>query len=240
MENTTKMNSEHADNLRLAKTIFGESSAEYQDMLAHDAEQRPDAAQQGGPAGESMGTACVNRVKSMRDAWLARVPNSDDPTFKYHYRTRADAASEIITALESGVVLASSTSGETVNNRKRIEQDNIAPERVFLKACHPASPNHNCSWSVNKTQEDSVEYVRADLASRAHPFGSCGYKFCDWPDGELRCNEPRTVTSSTIAATRATEELLRENFLLSDVTAEEFNKIAAIISKHYDIEKGRY
>lgn len=183
MENTIeKMNSEHADNLRLAKTIFGESSAEYQHMLAHDAEQRPDAALLGGPAGESMRTACVNRVKSMRDAWLARVPNSDDPTFKYHYRTRADAASEIITALESGAVLASS----------------------------------------------------------AHPFGSCGYKFCDWPDGELRCNEPRTVTSSTIAATRATEELLRENFLLSDVTVDEFNKIAAIITKHCDIEKGRY
>lgn len=38
-----------------------------------------------------------------------------------------------------------------------------APERVFLKACHPDSPNRNCSWSVSKDRESSVEYVRADL-----------------------------------------------------------------------------
>jgi hypothetical protein len=28
-------------------------------------------------------------------------------------------------------------------------------------------------------------------ARPVHPFGPCGYKYCDWPDGELRCNEPR-------------------------------------------------
>ena len=38
-----------------------------------------------------------------------------------------------------------------------------APGRIFLKACHPDSPNHNCTWSVSKEPKDSVEYVRADL-----------------------------------------------------------------------------
>lgn len=49
-----------------------------------------------------------------------------------------------------------------------------APERIFLKACHPASPNHNCTWSMSKTQEDSVEYVRADLPGSQVAGGDTG------------------------------------------------------------------
>lgn len=38
-----------------------------------------------------------------------------------------------------------------------------APERVFLRACHPDSPNQNCSWTVDQNREGSIEYIRADL-----------------------------------------------------------------------------
>lgn len=32
--------------------------------------------------------------------------------------------------------------------------------------------------------------------SEVHPFKRCDYRFCDWPDGELRCNEPRYITGA--------------------------------------------
>lgn len=53
----------------------------------------------------------------------------------------------------------------TMNSNEREERQD-APERVFLKACHPASPNQNCSWIISKTAEESVEYVRANPLDR--------------------------------------------------------------------------
>lgn len=39
-------------------------------------------------------------VQAKADEWDARVANSDDETFKYHYRTRADTAREILKLVE--------------------------------------------------------------------------------------------------------------------------------------------
>jgi hypothetical protein len=45
-------------------------------------------------------TAALNLVRRKAEEWEARVPNSDDPSFKYHYRTRSDAARELLEELE--------------------------------------------------------------------------------------------------------------------------------------------
>ena len=58
---------------------------------------------------------------------------------------------------------------------------NEVPERIFLRACHPANPNHNCTWSVSKESTQSVEYIRADLAAARVECGLCDstdLKFC--------------------------------------------------------------
>lgn len=34
------------------------------------------------------------------------------------------------------------------------------------------------------------------VSKMKHPFGPCGYRYCDWPDGELRCNEPRYISGA--------------------------------------------
>jgi hypothetical protein len=43
---------------------------------------------------------------------------------------------------------------------------NEIPERAFLKACHPESPNRNCTWTLcgPEPKEGAIEYVRVDLA----------------------------------------------------------------------------
>lgn len=43
-----------------------------------------------------------------------------------------------------------------------------APERIFAKACHPDSPNRNCTWTMSlEPSEGSVEYTRISPASTA-------------------------------------------------------------------------
>lgn len=63
----------------------------------------------------------------------------------------------------------------TLNNK-----DTEAPERIFLKACHPASPNRNCSWGVSKEPKDSVKYIRADLARVDPPAAPTEATLCDY------------------------------------------------------------
>jgi hypothetical protein len=46
-------------------------------------------------------TRAINLCREKAAEWLARLPNSDDETFKYHYQTRADAATELATQLET-------------------------------------------------------------------------------------------------------------------------------------------
>jgi hypothetical protein len=43
---------------------------------------------------------CVDKIGEVRNQWLARLPNSDDPTFKHHYQVCADAGAVITTALK--------------------------------------------------------------------------------------------------------------------------------------------
>lgn len=54
--------------------------------------------------------------------------------------------------------------------------------------------------------------------SKEHPFGPCGYQYCDWPDGELRCNEPRyingAVTPPLLVELRGRIEKLTEGYSL--------------------------
>jgi hypothetical protein len=45
-------------------------------------------------------TRAVNLCREKAEEWKARIPNSDDETFKYHYQTRADAATELADLLE--------------------------------------------------------------------------------------------------------------------------------------------
>lgn len=65
-------------------------------------------------------------------------------------------------AKTSVLIVTEEREGALMATSKTEAPKQFAPEKVFLKACHPASPNHNCGWSVSKTAEDSVEYVRAD------------------------------------------------------------------------------
>jgi hypothetical protein len=44
---------------------------------------------------------CADKIGEVRNQWLARLPNSDDPTFKHHYQVCADAGAVIVSALES-------------------------------------------------------------------------------------------------------------------------------------------
>lgn len=48
------------------------------------------------------------------------------------------------------------------NSQPTVPTATCPAERIFLRACHPRSPNLNCSWSVDYNREGSVEYVRAD------------------------------------------------------------------------------
>lgn len=70
----------------------------------------------------------------------------------------------------------------------------------------------------------------------AHPFGPCGYKYCDWPDGELRCNESRAAAplAAPVVDNRARK-----------LTLPELNHLSALLeaereSGQYAGPRGRY
>lgn len=53
----------------------------------------------------------------------------------------------------------------------------------------------------------------ADRPAGEHPFAPCGYKYCDWPDGELRCNERPAAPPHDWAqlAEKAAEKIVAEH-----------------------------
>lgn len=83
--------------------------------------------------------------------------------------------------------------------RVDVQIDNDLWERI----AYPDYPKKLCGVCIVERVEQLNKHRGLNLIDNArvrtpsdrpagvHPFGPCGYKHCDWPDGELRCNEPR-------------------------------------------------
>lgn len=114
----------------------------------------------------------------------------------------------------------------------RILTEWIAAALIQTAAASPAAPvdhdscshwregdSDNCVWCGDDLGPTTIEDVapQADVevlpvTRIVHPFSPCGYKYCDWPDGELRCNEPRSFPAAPTPSqpARDAEEFARQ------------------------------
>lgn len=71
----------------------------------------------------------------------------------------------------------------------------------------------------------------AQTRGAEHPFGPCGYRYCDWPDGELRCNEPRANPASALNLLTALEHEMQRNHEFSPAGCSECGMSETIANK---------
>lgn len=67
-----------------------------------------------------------------------------------------------------------------------------------------------------------------------HPFGPCGYRYCDWPDGELRCNEPRAPSPSVREAAEEIAKWINWRGSVPEIGhAQNVTTLTRILSKYF-------
>ena len=91
-------------------------------------------------------------IERKRDEWLSRLPNSDDPTFKRHYQTRADAATELLSLFDAAPAqpVAQPANSDSVLNALNEARDLVLAVSTVGKysAKYPKQVRADCAKAV--------------------------------------------------------------------------------------------